>query len=273
MAAAPDHRMRAPESRITGITDGGDTDLASIGAILADPRRCRILLALDDGRALAASQLAMEAGVTAATASSHLGKMFAAGLLTVEAQGRNRYYRISRPEIGRALELLSQLAPAAPVRSLRQGIRAQALREARTCWDHLAGQLGVALMDGLVQAGHLTGRDAASSNGDTRSDPPPGSDDDVDYRLSSTGVAFLADFGILVSRRPVVRHCIDWSERRPHLSGVLGRGLLDRLIALAWIQRTAGSRAVTVTDAGRKGIAATFNVMLPAKADSQRWAS
>src|SRR5580704_18246610 len=110
----------------------GDADIAAVGELLANPGRCRMLLALDDGRALPASRLAAEAGVTPATASSHLSKLLAAGLLTVEPNGRHRYYRIAGPRVGQLIEILAQLSPAAPVRSLRQGSRAQALREART---------------------------------------------------------------------------------------------------------------------------------------------
>jgi DNA-binding transcriptional ArsR family regulator len=239
----------------------GDVDIAIIGSVLSDPGRCRMLLALGDGRSLAAHALATEAGVTPATASSHLSKMVASGLLTVTAQGRNRNYRIAGPMVGRTLELLSQLAPAAPVRSLRQGIRADAVREARTCYDHIAGRLGVDLMASMLRAGHLCdpdgGYDAAPD------EARAGYRHDIDYRLTAEGVRFLTDFGIALPPRPAVRYCLDWSERRHHLAGAPGRGLLDRLIALAWVQRSPHSRAVTVTPAGREGIFDTFHVMTP----------
>jgi DNA-binding transcriptional ArsR family regulator len=239
----------------------GDVDIASIGSVLADPGRCRMLLALGDGRSLPANALAMEAGVTPATASSHLSKMVGAGLLTVTAQGRNRYYRIASPIVGRTIELLSQLAPAIPVRSLRQGLRADAVREARTCYDHIAGRLGVDLMASLLRAGHLCdphgGRDAVPD------EARAGYRQDLDYRLTAQGVRFLSDFGVALPPLPVVRYCLDWSERRHHLAGAPGRALLDRLIALAWLQRSPQSRAVTVTPAGREGIFDTFNVVTP----------
>jgi len=135
---------------VSGAGGGGDVELAAVGALVADPGRCRILLALDDGRALPASRLAAEAGVSAATASSHLGKLTEAGLLAVEARGRHRYYRLTGPAVAELIEALQRLAPTAPVRSLRQGTQAQALREARTCYDHVAGRLGVALMAALI---------------------------------------------------------------------------------------------------------------------------
>ena len=165
---------------------GGDADLAAVGALVADRRRCRILLALDDGRALPASRLAAEAGVSAATASSHLGKLTEAGLLTVEARGRHRYYRLAGPAVGELMEALQRLAPAAPVRSLRQGTRAAALREARTCYDHVAGRLGVALMAALIDKGHLTGGDG-TYDPDAGTDVRAGYGHDVDYALTPAG--------------------------------------------------------------------------------------
>src|SRR3984957_5361415 len=178
----------------------GDVDIASIGSVLADPGRCRMLLAIGDGRSLAAHALALEAGVTPATASSHLSKMVAAGLLTVTAQGRNRNYRIANPIVGRTLELLSQLAPATPVRTLRQGLRADAVREARTCYDHIAGRLGVDLMASMLRAGYLCdpdgGRDAAPD------EERAGYRHDIDYRLTAQGMGFLTDFGVALPSRP-----------------------------------------------------------------------
>ena len=232
----------------------GDIDVAAIGSLFADPGRCRILLALDDGRALPATRLAAEAEVTPATASTHLGKLVAGGLLTVESHGRHRYYRISGPQVGRLIEDLAQLAPAAPVRSLRQGERAHALREARTCYDHLAGRLGVALMSGMVDAGFLVGDDATLGTGRTPCDPPVGHGHDVDYRLTDGGSAFLTDLGVAVPERPVIRYCIDWSEQRHHLAGVVGRSLLRRFTDLGWVRRSPTSRAVLVTETGRRGM-------------------
>ena len=147
--------MSQTAERQTRTPLAGDSNIAAIGALVADPGRCRILLALGDGRALPASRLANEAGVSPATASSHLRKLTEASLLTVESHGRHRYYRLAGPEVGRLIEALQQVAPAVPVRSLRQDTRARALREARTCYDHLAGRLGVRLMGTLIEREYL----------------------------------------------------------------------------------------------------------------------
>ncbi|MGH3166482.1 MAG: ArsR/SmtB family transcription factor [Trebonia sp.] len=239
----------------------GDSDIAVIGALVADPARCRILLALDDGRALPASRLASEAGVSAPTASSHLRKLTEAGLLTVESHGRNRYYRLAGPVVARLIEALQQLAPPVQVRSLRQGTRANALRIARTCYDHLAGRLGVELMAGMITAGYLEGGDGTFDPAAARQDQRAGYGHDVDYSLTDRGWRFVTDFGAdLPARRPVIRYCVDWSEQRHHLAGGLGRALLDRLIDRDWIQRAPQSRLVQITSAGHAGLADAFGV-------------
>jgi DNA-binding transcriptional ArsR family regulator len=242
---------------------GGDTDIAAIGTLVADAGRCQILLALDDGRALPASRLAAEAGVSAATASSHLRKLTDAGLLAVEAHGRNRYYRLARPAVGNLIEALQQLAPAAPVRSLRQGTRAQALRQARTCYDHLAGRLGVELMAAMIGQGYLTGGDGTFDPALARDDQRTGYGHDVDYTLTPSGQQFLARFGVqLAARQRLIRYCIDWSEQRHHLAGTLGRGLLARLTELGWIRRASSSRAAHITDIGQRGLHDIFGIEL-----------
>jgi DNA-binding transcriptional ArsR family regulator len=250
----------------------GDTDIATLAALLADPGRARILLALGDGRALAASVLADEAGVAAATASEHLAKLLGAGLLTVESHGRHRYYRLSGPDVGELLEALARFAPAAPVRSLRQGTRAQAVRSGRTCYDHLAGRLGTALMSALLEQGALTGGD-----GDFRPDvdrlSSPGAG--IEYRLTDRGATLFTDLGIDVETlrrrpRPLIRYCVDWSEQRHHLAGALGAALAQRLFDLGWIRRAAHSRAVGVTDAGAAGLHARFGLAVDDLAGGRR---
>ncbi|MFZ0217696.1 MAG: helix-turn-helix transcriptional regulator [Candidatus Dormiibacterota bacterium] len=239
----------------------GDADLSSVAALLADAGRCRMVLALDDGRALPASRLAIEAGVSPATASSHLGKLVGGGLLTVEQEGRQRFFRLAGPAVGRLLESMMELAPAQPVRSLRQSTRADALRAGRTCYDHLAGRLGVGIMGSLLADECLTGGDGTFDPDRAVHDRRTGWGHDVDYRLTDRGRCFLAEFGVeLPPRRPAVRYCVDWTEQRHHLAGALGRGLLDRLLQLDWVRRSPSTRAVEVTARGTSGLHETFGV-------------
>jgi DNA-binding transcriptional ArsR family regulator len=241
----------------------GDTDIAAVGALVANPGRSRILLALDDGRALPAGRLALEAGVSAATASSHLAKLTDAGLLTVEPHGRFRYYRLAGPEVGALIEALQRVPPRRPIRSLRQGTRAKALRDARTCYDHLAGRLGVGVMSTLIERGYLIGGDGRYDPATAQRDQRTGYGHDVDYALSQAGARFLDQIGVqIASGRTAVRYCIDWSEQRHHLAGAVGRGLRDRLIELEWIVPAASSRAVRVTDAGVHGLREAFDLDL-----------
>ncbi len=248
----------------------GEIDVSVPAALLADAGRARILYALADGRALAASVLASEAEVAASTASEHLGKLVAAGMLDVDRQGRHRYYRIARPEVVQALEALAQLSPPRPIRSLRQGNRAQLLRQARMCYDHLAGRLGVELMRALVDGGILDGGDGLHHPETAEHDRLSAPGHDVDYRLTDRGTAVLTDLGVdlpalRAGRRPLVRYCLDWSEQRHHLAGSLGAGIARCLLDRAWIRRTS-TRAVLLTDAGRAGLADALGVRLSTSA-------
>ena len=225
--------------------------ISEIGALVGDPGRANMLSALLDGRALTASELAWSAGVAAATASEHLAKLVAAGLLDVTRQGRHRYFRLASPEIARMLESMMVVAnganPAEPRRRATPRID-PSLRRARTCYDHLAGQLGVGIADRLVAQGILVLGDEAGE-------------------LTESGRAWLESFGITVeplgrTRRLFCRPCLDWSERRPHLAGGLGAALCRRCSELGWIERERDSRAVAVTPTGLRGFAEVFGLSL-----------
>ena len=218
-------------------------DIASVGAMLAEPARVRILQALDD-RALPAGALAAKAGVAPSTGSEHLARLVSAGFLAVETRGRRRYYRLADPAAADLLESMAQLAPQPRVRSLRQGNRALALRRARSCYDHVAGKLGTDLQATFVERGWLEGGE--------------------EYLLTDAGkdgfLAFGIDVDALPGRRRLIRHCLDWSERRDHLSGKLGAALLDRLFVLGWVERAPSDRSLVVTSSGRAGFLDEFGV-------------
>lgn len=242
----------------------GDVDLARTAALIGDPGRAKVLRALADGRELAASVLAHEAGVAASTASVHLSKLVEGGLVKAERRGRHRYYRLAGPEVARAMEALAEIAPAAPVRSLREGTKAQAVRAARTCYDHLAGRLGVTIMSALIADGALTGGDGHHHER-AREDRPSAMGRDLDYRLTDQGVDKLTDLGVDVDRalagpRTPIRYCVDWSEQDHHLSGALGAALAARLFDLGWVKRLPRTRAVLVTDDGRRGLGEQFDI-------------
>ncbi|MGW8764082.1 ArsR/SmtB family transcription factor [Streptomyces sp. NPDC055815] len=239
-------------------------DIARAAQLIADPSRARMLKALGDGRALAAGLLAAEAGVSAATASAHLGKLVEARLVTMESSGRCRYYRLAHPDVSLALEALAVIAPPLPVTSLRASSTAGALRRSRTCYDHLAGRLGVDLLDSLVKGGLLAGHDGSHRPEESVRDGASGYGHDVDYRLTGTGRESLARFGValdrLPARRPLVRYCVDWSEQRHHLAGAVGAALTARLFELRWLRYGSSPRVVHVTEAGTEGLAGTFGL-------------
>jgi DNA-binding transcriptional ArsR family regulator len=242
----------------------GDADISVPAALLGDPVRARLLLALADGRALPASVLAGEAGVAASTASGHLAKLRDGGMLAVEAQGRHRYYRITDPRVVHVVEALAEIAPRTPIRSLRDGTRAHALRRSRLCYDHLAGRLGVALMRALIDGDAITG-DGTHHPQSAATDRLSAPGHDVDYQVTRHGVDILTEFGIDLGalrdhRRPLIRYCMDWTEQAHHLAGALGAALASRLFELDWLCRVPVHRAVRLTDAGRAGLAGTFGV-------------
>ena len=208
--------------------------IAAIAALIGDPGRANMLMALMDGRALTVSELAEAAGVGLPTASGHLAKLDAAGLLVARRQGRHRYFQLSGADVGEALESLMSLAARTGAVRVRTGPNDAALREARICYDHLAGERAVALLQALAARGVLSGEDTPA--------------------LTPVGAEFFAALGIDTarlagSRRPICRACLDWSERRSHLGGALGAAIFDHVIAAGWASRSEG-RAIRFSQAG-----------------------
>lgn len=221
--------------------------MAAVAALVGDPARANILCALLDGRALTASELAYAAHVTPQTASGHLGKLAAANLISAAQQGRHRYFRLAGPHVARMMESISAVAAIAPPR-LRPIRIDGTMRKARMCYDHIAGQLGVALADSLQAQRHI---ELADDGG----------------VVTEAGEAFFRKLGIDLtaargSRRAFCRPCVDWSERRAHLAGAVGAALARRLMELRWISRKRDSRALTITPIGWGKIAETFGCAL-----------
>ncbi|MQY17540.1 ArsR/SmtB family transcription factor [Nocardia macrotermitis] len=252
----------------------GYADVASIGALLADATRARVLLSLADGRALPASVLAAEAGVAASTASEHLARLVDGGLLSVERSGRHRYYRLADARVGAAIEAVAALAPTRPVRSLRESTRAAALRRARSCYDHLAGRLGVAVTEALLDRGALIRTDGLSgierADGDRLSAPVHAHP----YELGPDAEPIFAALGVDLAatsdqRRPLLRFCVDWSEQRHHLSGALGAALLTRMESAGWVVRHRTRRALQLTDSGARTLDRILGVDLAVRADGR----
>jgi DNA-binding transcriptional ArsR family regulator len=258
--------MPANVRDITAATAGrGDADIAPIATMFADASRARVLTALADGRALPASLLAAEAGLTPQGASAHLAKLLSAGLVEVERSGRNRYYRLSGPMVADVIEALARLSPTRPVRSLREGTRAQAMRAARTCYDHLAGRLGAAVTAALVDEGALATTDGDPSTARRPGDPlsaqlpthPYEPGPNADAVFAALGVDLLALRADTAARRPLLRFCLDWTEQRHHLAGRLGAAVATAWFDAGWLVRARQpQRAVRLTDAGRAALAA-----------------
>ncbi|XUM20551.1 ArsR/SmtB family transcription factor [Bradyrhizobium oligotrophicum S58] len=222
-------------------------DIAMVAALVGDPARANMLTALLSGRALTATELAQEAGVTPQTASSHLAKLEGGGLVEPEKQGRHRYYRLADPDVADVLEKLAGLAARAGHMRVRTGPKEPELRRARICYDHLAGDLGVQMLDSMVRQKLVRRRKQ-------------------EIVLTQDGEHFLAQH-LRISpemlahpRRPVCKACLDWSARRHHLAGTLGAALMKRFTELKWAARdaTPGSRVVNFSRAGEKHFAALF---------------
>jgi DNA-binding transcriptional ArsR family regulator len=222
--------------------------LSEVAALMGDPARAAMLSLLMDGRAHTASELALTAGITAQTASGHLGRMIDGNLLAARAQGRNRFYRLASSEVAHAIEALMALAGtrAPPASRAAAWRRDPDLRFCRTCYDHLAGQVGIAVTDALTRAGHIE---------------PEG---ERDWRLTEGGELFCSRIGVDVpgARRAGSRHfarqCLDWSERRPHISGALGAAIADTFFKRGWAEKLRRSRTVRLTDSGRRTLSRDF---------------
>ena len=214
--------------------------IASVAAVIGEPARARMLSALMGGMALTATDLAIEAGVTPSTASAHLARLLDASFLTIERQGRHRYYRLAGAGVAELLEGMMGFA-ARGTKIVRPGPSDPRLRAARVCYDHLAGESGVRLFDSLKARGILIGEEGVN--------------------VSVEGRAFFEGLGIdtgelAKGRRPLCRTCLDWSERRAHLAGALGAALLNRIFQLRWARRDPGSRTVTFSPHGTKAFRA-----------------
>ncbi|MDQ2988574.1 MAG: helix-turn-helix domain-containing protein [Pseudomonadota bacterium] len=217
-------------------------NITTIAALVGDHARAEVLTALMSGMALTATELAAVAGVTKQTISGHLAKLVDARLLAVEAQGRHRYFRLADPDVARLLESLMSVAFRTGALRLRSSPREPALRKARVCYDHLAGELGVMVYDALARAGAFT------VDGDG-------------IVLTAAGRRLVADIGIDLdalasTRRPLCRTCLDWSERRHHLAGALGSAMMDRYQQLGWASRAKESRVMAFTSAGEQALRA-----------------
>jgi DNA-binding transcriptional ArsR family regulator len=213
-----------------------EADIAAVGALIGDRARASMLNALMGSEAISAGELARVGGVSPSGATAHLRRLREGGLVVDETAGRQRVFRLASPELAEALEALALVAPPSPVRGLRASNEAAALKRARTCYDHLAGELGVAVSDALVSRGILTRGDGC-------------------FAVTRTGRPWLEGLGLDLDalrrvRRSFARGCIDWTERRPHVAGALGAGIADTFFSRGWVRRRPGGRAVVVTAAG-----------------------
>ena len=238
--------LRARRAYSGDMTDG--PFIAEAASLIGDPARANILAALMGGRALTATELALSAGVAQSTASGHLAKLVEGKLASVVSQGRHRYYRLASPAVACALEDLMALAADGPRRHRPRTRCDDALAHARTCYDHFAGRLGVALADSLANRKQVILEDGAGL-------------------VTSAGRTFLKGLGVEIesgkhSRRALCRPCLDWSERRWHIGGALGAAIASRFSDLGWTVCGDGSRAVTITTAGTEALAELFGIRL-----------
>lgn len=215
-----------------------ETDISRVAALIGDPARANMLTSLWAGGARTAGELAQDAGITAATASSHLSKLKAGGLISGRKQGRHQYFELANGDVADVLERLMGLAERAGHARTKPGPKDPAMRAARVCYNHLAGDAGVQLFDGLTKQNLIKPTDEGLS-------------------LTRKGEKFFSDFGIDLERlrekrRPLCKDCLDWSVRRTHLAGSLGTSLLNRFYELKWARRVPNSRVVKFPPAGQK---------------------
>ncbi|GLY69418.1 ArsR/SmtB family transcription factor [Amycolatopsis taiwanensis] len=249
---------------------GGDVDIARTAALFADPARVRVLAALADGRSLPASVLASEAGLSAQGTSAHLAKLREAGLIVAERSGRHRFYRLTGAHVGEVLETLARFSPVQPVTSLKAGTRLAALRFARTCYDHLAGRLGVAVMAALLDQGALAATDGIPTTQRREHDRLSAPLASHPYVLGPRAQEIFGGLGIDLDevgrrRRPLLKFCLDWSEQRHHLAGALGAEVAEALHRRGWFERRKpGQRALRLTDRGVQALRDDLGVDLAA---------
>src|SRR5579884_4523864 len=214
--------------------------ISSLGSLLADPGRTAILLALLEGRALPAGELARAANVSAQSASGHLAKLSRGGLITVQRDGRCRYYKLAGQRVANALEALGAISTVRPASEYIASKADKTLLLARSCYDHLAGRIGVGLTEAMQKQRVIM------------------TEGERDFRVTARGAEWLAELGIVMeelrqSKRNLARRCLDWTERRPHIGGALGAALMRQFLAEGWLARSKGSRALRVTQKGQKG--------------------
>ncbi len=225
---------------------GINPNMAEVAALLGERSRATILASMMDGRFHTASELAYMAAIKPQTASFHLAKLVEGKLIKVEKQGRHRYFQLAGEDIAQFLESFLVISPPPEVRSLKQSSQMKLLQDARTCYDHLAGKLGVQLTESMVDAGYLKL-------------------EDKQFILTDEGTLFFTTFGVDLAalkrkRRSFSPACLDWSERRYHLAGALGNGLLNQLLNLGWLTRVPSIRAIKVTEKGKRGFKEVFHL-------------
>ena len=224
--------------------------ITMITSLIGEPTRAAMLDALMGGHALPAGELAYISGVTPQTASSHLAKLVKGNLIAVEQHGRHRYYRLASQEVAELMELISAMSPPVQIRSLRQSQEMEKVRHARTCYDHLAGKLGVALTQALITKGYVAHRS------------------ETEFDVTEQGIEHFQSLGLdlttmKVNRRIFAKRCLDWSERIHHIGGFLGAVIAKHFFEMKWIVRMeGGSRAVRLTEEGRTKLQALYSIAM-----------